>query len=43
MGPGQPDRDRLRAGRDYPVWRSELPEGYVVLNRVDIDFAPAGK
>jgi hypothetical protein len=43
MGPAQPERDRLRAGRDYPVWRSELPEGYVILDRVEIDFARTGK
>jgi hypothetical protein len=43
MGPAQPERDRLRAGRDYPVWRSELPEGYIALDRVDIDFSATGK
>ena len=47
MGPIRGDRDRLRAGRDYPVWRSKLPEGYIVLDRVEIDFpssarSPAG-
>jgi hypothetical protein len=28
----------LRPGKDYPVWRSELPEGYVDLAAVAIRF-----
>jgi len=28
----------LRPERDYPVWRSRLPEGYVMLDEVRIDF-----
>jgi hypothetical protein len=36
MGPIKGDPHRLRAGRDYPVWTSRLPEGYVVLDEVRI-------
>ena len=34
------DRDPhlLRPERDYPVWRSRLPEGYIMLDEVRIDF-----
>jgi hypothetical protein len=39
MGPLTGDPHRLRAGKDYPVWQSRLPEGYVVLDEVRIDFA----
>lgn len=28
----------LRPERDYPVWRSRLPEGYVMLDEVRIEF-----
>lgn len=28
----------LRPEKDYPVWRSRLPEGYVMLDEVRIDF-----
>jgi hypothetical protein len=28
----------LRPEKDYPVWRSRLPEGYVTLENVRIDF-----
>jgi len=38
MGSIPGDPHLLRAGFDYPVWRSELPEGYVTLNQVDINF-----
>ena len=38
MGPIGGDRDFLRAGRDYPVWTGRLPEGYVMLDRVEINF-----
>jgi hypothetical protein len=38
MGPIRGTRDRLRAGRDYPVWRSKLPEGFIIIDRVEIDF-----
>ena len=39
MGPLDGDPDILRPGKDYPVWRSRLPEGYVDLASVQIDFA----
>jgi hypothetical protein len=39
MGPWVGDPHRLRPERDYPVWRGRLPEGYVLLDHVDIDFA----
>ncbi len=29
---------QLRPERDYPVWRSDLPEGYVTLDDVEIRF-----
>jgi len=38
MGPISGDAHRLRAGRDYPVWASALPEGYVQLDTVKIEF-----
>lgn len=40
MGPIAADRHRLRPEKDYPVWRSRLPEGYVMLDEVRIEFAP---
>jgi hypothetical protein len=39
MGPVEGDPSVLRPGRDYPVWRSRLPEGYVLLDTVQIQFA----
>ena len=33
------DTHVLRPGKDYPVWQSSLPEGYVELDRLQIDFA----
>ena len=38
MGPLDGDPDILRPEKDYPVWRSRLPEGYITLDRIDIDF-----
>lgn len=38
MGPLAGDPHRLRPERDYPVWRSRLPEGYVLLDEVRIEF-----
>ncbi|MFN7922258.1 MAG: hypothetical protein U0Q16_19295 [Bryobacteraceae bacterium] len=29
----------VRAGRDYPVWQRRLPDGYVLLDEIRIDFA----
>jgi len=39
MGPIQGDPHRLRPERDYPVWRSRLPEGYVLVDEVQVQFA----
>ena len=39
MGPIEGDRHILRPDKDYPVWRSQLPEGYVMLDEVRIEFA----
>jgi hypothetical protein len=39
MGLVNGDPHKLRAGKDYPVWQSRLPEGYIELDRVQIDFA----
>jgi hypothetical protein len=42
MGPISGDPHRLRAGKDYPVWASQLPEGYIMMNRVRIRYPEAG-
>lgn len=39
MGPIGGDPHHLRPEKDYPVWRSELPEGYVTLDTVSITLA----
>jgi len=39
MGAIDGDPHVLRPGKDYPVWQSLLPEGYVDLDTVRIDFA----
>jgi hypothetical protein len=38
MGPLNGDPHKLRAGKDYPVWQSRLPEGYVMLDEIRIEF-----
>jgi hypothetical protein len=38
MGPIGGDPHVLRPEKDYPVWRSRLPEGYVLLDEVRIEF-----
>jgi hypothetical protein len=38
MGPLAGDPHCLRPEKDYPVWRSRLPDGYVVLDEVRIAF-----
>lgn len=38
MGPLEGDLHILRPGKDYPVWQSRLPEGYVMLDDVRIEF-----
>lgn len=32
------DPHRLRPKRDYPWWCSRLPEGFVLLDEVQIEF-----
>ena len=38
MGAIQGDMHQLRPGRDYPVWRHKLPEGYVTLHDMSIEL-----
>jgi hypothetical protein len=38
MGPISGNQHLLRAGKDYPIWTSQLPEGYVMLDEVRIEF-----
>ena len=38
MGSIAEDRHFLRPEKDYPVWRSRLPEGYVMLDEITIQF-----
>lgn len=38
IGPLAEGPHQLRAGRDYPVWTSRLPEGYVQLDTFKIEF-----
>lgn len=38
MGPMKGDPHLLRAGREYPVWLSKLPEGYILLDEIRIEF-----
>jgi hypothetical protein len=40
MGPIAGDKHILRPGKDYPVWTSKLPEGYVIMDSARIAFAP---
>lgn len=39
MGPINGDPHILRPDQDYPVWRHRLPEGYINLDTVRIEFA----
>ena len=39
MGPLDGDPHLMRPERDFPVWRHRLPEGYVTLDEVRIEFA----
>ncbi len=41
MGEIGGDPHMLRAGRDYPIWPSSIAQGYVEIDRVQIDFAGA--
>ncbi|MDA0841719.1 MAG: hypothetical protein O3B01_03005 [Planctomycetota bacterium] len=38
MGPIEGDPHILRPEKDYPVWRGRLPEGYLMLDEVRIEF-----
>lgn len=38
LGPFKGDPHRLRAGRDYPLWRSRLPDGYLMVDTIEIKF-----
>jgi hypothetical protein len=38
MGPIDGDAHILRPEKDYPVWRSRLPEGYVMLDEISLEF-----
>jgi hypothetical protein len=38
MGPIAGSTHKLRPEKDYPVWRSRLPEGYVMLDEVRIEY-----
>lgn len=38
MGPITASPHQLRPEKDYPVWRNKLPEGYVLLDDVKIEF-----
>ncbi|MCE9588911.1 MAG: hypothetical protein K8S99_00120 [Planctomycetes bacterium] len=38
MGDIGGDPHRLRPERDYPIWRSRLPEGYVMLDDLKIEW-----
>ncbi len=39
MGEIAGDPHQLRAEKDYPVWRSQLPEGYIEIDEVKIEFS----
>jgi len=38
MGSIEGDPHILRPEKDYPVWRGRLPEGYVMLDEIRIEF-----
>jgi hypothetical protein len=39
MGDPGGDPHILRPEKEYPVWRSRLPEGYILLDEVRIELA----
>ncbi|MBI4921399.1 MAG: hypothetical protein HY834_06580 [Devosia nanyangense] len=39
MGRIDGDPHILRAGRDYPIWPSSIAQGFVEIDRIQIDFA----
>jgi hypothetical protein len=38
MGPIPGDPHILRAGRDYPIWPSSIAQGYVGVDRIEMEF-----
>ena len=38
LGPLIGDPHRLRPGRDYPYWPSSVPQGYVAVDTVRVEF-----
>lgn len=38
MGLLEGDMHTLRPELDYPVWRSKLPDGYIMLDKVKIQY-----
>lgn len=38
-GPIESDPHLLRAGYDYPLWQTKLPDGYVIVDTVTIEFS----
>lgn len=36
--PAGADMHKLRAGKDYPIWTSKLPDGYFMLDEIKIKF-----
>jgi hypothetical protein len=38
VGPIHGDPHLLRAGHDYPIWPSSIVQGYVAIDRIQIDF-----
>jgi hypothetical protein len=38
MGPLAGDPDRLRPGKDYPVWPSSIGQGYVAVDTIQIAY-----
>lgn len=38
MGPIKGDPHILRAGRDYPIWPASIAQGYIAIDRIQIEF-----
>lgn len=38
MGSLEGDMHKLRPELDYPVWCSKLPDGYIMLDEVKIEY-----
>jgi len=41
MGRIDGDPHRLRAGRDYPIWPSSIAQGYIEVDRIQMEFPGA--